>query len=165
MATDDTLTVEDLFLAADLEAAGMPQVADWVRTHSHDEVDRERDGLLRALGRSAETSEASDPATRQALELADRLDALRCVAMAYQVRSIAQKPEDLAWWLVGCHELLEKAAEGPEALSSLLELTAVEFTLQCHCGRTAPIDHSGSWHWHQRDGKLVCPDCWQGIEP
>ncbi len=156
-------TVEDLFLADDLEAAGMPQVADWVRTHSHDDVDRERDGLLRALGRSAETSDASDPATRQALELADRLDGLRCVALADQVRSIAQKPDDLGWWLVGCHELLETAAKGPEALSELLELTAVEFALECHCGRRDPIDHSGSWY--QRDGRLVCPDCRQGIEP
>ncbi len=156
-------TVEDLILADDLEAAGMPQIADWVRTHSHDDVDRERDGFLRALGRSAETSEASDPATRQGLELADRLDALRCVAMADQVRSIAQKADDLAWWLVGCHELLKAASKGPEALSELLELTAVEFTLECHCGRTAPIDHSGSWGC--RDGKLICPDCRQGIEP
>ena len=147
-----------------VEAADMPQLADWVRTHSHGEVDRERDGLLRVLGRSAETSEASDPVTRQALELADRLDVLRCVALADQVRSIAQKPDDLAWWLVGCHGLLVAAAKGPEVLSELLELTSVQFVLECsHCGNTAPMNQSGSWG--QRDGKLVCPDCRQGIEP
>ncbi len=42
-------TVEDLFLADDLEAAGMPAVADWVRTHPSEDVDRERAALLRQL--------------------------------------------------------------------------------------------------------------------
>ena len=41
--------VEDLVLADDLEGADLPGIADWVRTHSTEEVDEIRALLLRAL--------------------------------------------------------------------------------------------------------------------
>lgn len=152
--------VEDLFLADDLEAADMPGIAEWVRTSPHEHVERERDGLLRVLGRYAETSAGSDPARRQVLALSDRLHALGCNALADQVRE-AQEPGELAWWLIGCHDAIEKAAEDPEALRELLELTYVEFLLRCsRCDGEAPVGESGSWAY-ETSGKLVCPDCRQ----
>jgi hypothetical protein len=42
-------SIEDFFLADDLEAGGMGTLADWVLTHSHEEVERWRAGLYRVL--------------------------------------------------------------------------------------------------------------------
>ena len=42
--------VEDLFLADDLETAGSPDLAEWIRSAAtHEEVEEIRTGLLRLL--------------------------------------------------------------------------------------------------------------------
>jgi len=111
-------TVEDFFLADDLEAAGKAQLADWVRTSPHEDVDTERDGLLRVLGRWAETSAASDPVKKQDLALSDRLEAFGCDVIADEIRS-AESHDDVACLVMGYRELLEKASE---SLSELLDV-------------------------------------------
>jgi hypothetical protein len=104
------MTVQDLFLIDDLEAAGKAQLADWVRTASREDVERERDGLLRILGRWAETSEASDPVRKRDLALSDRLEALGCKTIASQIRD-ADSHDDIACMVMGWRELLERASE------------------------------------------------------
>lgn len=44
-----TTLIEDLFLADDLEAADMPSLADWVRSHTHEQLDWMRTGLHEQL--------------------------------------------------------------------------------------------------------------------
>src|ERR1700722_1471917 len=117
------MDIEDLILADDLEAAGMRELADWVRTHSHEEVARRRDGLYRGIGRFSDTSAATDSDRKRDLVLSDRLDALGCGIIADELR-YAKDHDHAALTAIGARELLEAVSASPEVLRDTLELVA-----------------------------------------
>jgi hypothetical protein len=159
MATDN---LEDLFLADDLEADGMPDCADWVRTSPHEEVLRERDGLLRGLGRYGETSDAlADPNRRQDLELSDRLEALGCDLLAEEIRMATH--DEVGSLVMSLHQLLVRASSSAQVAGELLELVTPVYVLSCTwCDGTGPLEDSGRWG-RLPEGKLICPDCRQDV--
>lgn len=114
-------TVEDLFLADDLQAAGMLECADWVRTHSHELVEPERDGLYRGIGRWSNTSAATDAGRKRDLLLSDRLDAIGCGVIADELRH-AGNHDHAALTTSGLRELLEAVRGSPEVMGEMLVL-------------------------------------------
>jgi hypothetical protein len=113
--TIDTISATEL--AADLDAADMASVADWVRNHSPEEVAAARPGLLRVMNRYADAHAGDDPVKRVDLELSDRFAALGCDVFADQIRSW-EDHEDIAMLAIGCLEMLAVAAD-PEASANL----------------------------------------------